>query len=457
MSPIKGLTENRQLPRIGKIRLGIKKVSPRNNVEYPAAVDYFVCPPEVQAVYGEKPKALDVVIPVEDEELWAAQYYRQYSRSRGLICKGDGVACRRMIDTKSGAIAGRETVNAIWQEDLECLGQDCPDYKAKLCQEVMNLQFMLPKVAGMGIWQIDTGSIHSIRNINNCATMLRAANPTGRVSWMKLKLTLEPTEVINPDDKKKKTVYCMHLRYEGTLEDLLRDSTKPRLELIIGRPADDEAPEDRLLSTGNQEKTEELSAKAGDDINAFWPGGQVPPPEEDHGRQNKADIIKATGSVKPPQAAQVKQGGQGKPKLAPAATEADKDFDNLESAAQPKILNASQLMEMVKSTPGLQELTTDGVKSQLGIKSFLEVKNFGEAFADLKKLNKVYNNPKEGEQPRTLQADQRLLFDLVKSNMKLRDDGAVASWLENVAKVDMSRVENEPAEVFKEISDKMGW
>ena len=116
----------------------------------------------MQAVYGDKPKRLDVIIPVEDDEVWANQYYRQYSRTRGgLVCKGDGETCRRMIDTDTGAIAGRDTKAVIWQEGLECKGRDCPDYKGKACQEVMNLQFMLPKVPGLGVWQIDTGSIHS--------------------------------------------------------------------------------------------------------------------------------------------------------------------------------------------------------------------------------------------------------------------------------------------------------
>jgi len=71
---IKGLSEQRRLPRIGKIRLGVKKKSPRTGAEYPVATDYFVCPTEVQAVYGEKPKRLDVIIPLEDEEIWASQY-----------------------------------------------------------------------------------------------------------------------------------------------------------------------------------------------------------------------------------------------------------------------------------------------------------------------------------------------------------------------------------------------
>src|SRR4030042_2550629 len=174
MSPIKGLSEQKRLPRLGKIRLGIKKKSPRTGGEYPVATDYFVCPPEVQEIYGKEPKRLDVIIPVEDEEIWASQYYRQYSRSRGLVCKGDGETCRRMVDIATGDIANRDTKEIVYREGCECIGKDCQHYKGNACQEVMNLQFLLPKVQGLGVWQIDTGSINSIMNINNCATMIGA-------------------------------------------------------------------------------------------------------------------------------------------------------------------------------------------------------------------------------------------------------------------------------------------
>jgi len=285
--PIKGLSENRRLPRLGKIRLGVKKLSPRTKNEYPSATDYFVCPDEVKVVYGEKPKALDVIIPVEDEEIWANQYYRQYSRSRGLVCKGDGLTCRRMVDKKTGDIANRDTKTVIWSEGGECAGQDCPDYQSKACQEVMNLQFLLPKVPGLGVWQIDTGSINSIRNINNCATMIRAM--CGKVSWIPLSLTLEPTEVVNPDDGKKKTVYCMHLRYSGSAESLLLDNEKPRLQLLLSAPVDDEAPDDRHLSIGTKEKSEEVQAKAKDDIDELY--GEEEPPRE---QKPPSEATKAT-------------------------------------------------------------------------------------------------------------------------------------------------------------------
>ena len=246
MTPIKGLTEQRRLPRLGKIRLGIKKKSERTGNEYPSATDYFVCPAEVQEVYGPQPKRLEVIIPVEDDELWASQYYRQYSRTRGLVCKGDGETCRRMIDRATGAVANRDTKNedVAWKENLPCEGRACLYYQQKACQEVMNLQFLLPKVKGLGIWQIDTGSINSIRNINSCATMVRAI--CDRVSWIPLVLSIEPTEVVNPDDGKKKTVHCLNLRHEAGLLDLLSASNKPRTELLIAGPVENEEPEDKV-------------------------------------------------------------------------------------------------------------------------------------------------------------------------------------------------------------------
>lgn len=256
--PIKGLSEQRRLPRLGKIHLGYKDEKKRGA---PTATDYFVCPPEVQKIYGEKPQRLDVIIPVEDEEMWANQYYRRYSQTRGLVCKGDGETCRRMVDQKTGDIANRNSKGIVWTEGL-CKGRDCPDYQAKACQEVMNLQFLLPRVAGLGIWQIDTGSINSIRNINSCATMIRAV--CERVSWIPLVLTLEPTEVVNPDDGKKKMVRCLNLRSEKGLPELLIESGKARADLLITAPAENEAPLDiievkAVVDTKQAEKdTEEL-------------------------------------------------------------------------------------------------------------------------------------------------------------------------------------------------------
>ena len=65
---IKGVSDQRRLPRLGKIRLGVKATA-KSGKEYPVEKDYFVVPPEVAAIYGEQPKELDVMLPVNDPEV----------------------------------------------------------------------------------------------------------------------------------------------------------------------------------------------------------------------------------------------------------------------------------------------------------------------------------------------------------------------------------------------------
>ncbi len=248
--PIKNLSDQLRLPRLGKIHLGFKDEKKRGA---PTATDYFVCPPEVKAVFGEKPKVLPIYIPVEDAEYWASQYYRAYSQARGLICKGDGETCQRMIDLKTNEIASKDTTKVAWQS-LSCLGRECEIYKAKKCGEMMCLQFMLPDVPGVGVWQIDTGSINSIRNINSESTMIRQV--CGRVNMIPLNLTLESGETNDPATGKKQTHYFLHLRERSTLHDLLNDSRKPLYELLAPPVADlEEAARDIEELWGDRQAT----------------------------------------------------------------------------------------------------------------------------------------------------------------------------------------------------------
>jgi len=230
--PIKNLTEKRLLPRLGKIHLGIKKATAAG-VEYPAAVDYLVCPPEVQKVFGEKPRELRILIPVEDEEKWCSQYYRLYARTRGLLCKGDGEKAIRLVVSATKALPDRDTKLDEKTEMIEfpCKGRDCPEYKLPACKEVMNLQFLLPEVPGIGIWQIDTGSINTIKNINSMAELIKKLY--GRISMIPLMLTIEPQEIHLPDTGVKKTVYILNLRTRDTLAGLMATARKPIDRILL--------------------------------------------------------------------------------------------------------------------------------------------------------------------------------------------------------------------------------
>ncbi len=215
------------------------------------------------------------MIPVEDEEYWASQYYRSYSQTRGLTCKGDGVTCRRMIDLKTGSMADRTTGKVEWKE-MSCKGQECSDYQSKKCREVMNLQFLLPEVPGLGVWQIDTSSINSIRNINSSAELIRGI--IGRVRMVPLILSLSEIEVNNPDDGKKKKVHVMNLRHGAALYSLISDSIKPIQELLAPPPDDSaEAPMDVEEPTSIEAHPED----AEQDIKGFFPESQPELPQSD--------------------------------------------------------------------------------------------------------------------------------------------------------------------------------
>src|SRR3990167_10326692 len=249
---IKGLTEQLRMPRLGKLHLGFRDEKKKGA---PTATDYFVCPDEVKKVHGDKPKQLPIMIPTEDSEYWASQYYRAYSQTRGLICRGDGEIYHRMVDMETKEIAGKDTKNVAWVDGV-CAGQDCPIYQDKKCSEMMCLQFMLPDVPGVGVWQVDTGSINSIRNINSEAHLIRQL--CGHISMLPLLLTLEPEDKQIPETGKKRQLYFLHLRERGTLQSLLRDSQKPVFELLA--PPVDEA-------------------QAARDIEAYWGDGKVEPTE----------------------------------------------------------------------------------------------------------------------------------------------------------------------------------
>ncbi len=269
MCPIKGLSETRRLPRLGKIHLGIKKTKVVNGreVEYPSAVDYFVFPEdnplydELIKVFEKKPKELRILIPLDDEERWASQYYRCYSRTRGLICKGDGETAIRMVDMRTGALANRDSTEVVMKE-VPCQGRDCPDYEEQ-CREIMNLQFLLPEVPGLGVWQIDTSSINSIRNINSAAELVKRIY--GRVSMIPLLLTIEPQEVQDSEGKKR-IVKILNLRTNRTLLEMMETITKPTPEMIaMGETElpvpDDEVPEMVIPQVQEEKVSQEAAAK----------------------------------------------------------------------------------------------------------------------------------------------------------------------------------------------------
>lgn len=202
---IKGLSEIRKLPRIGKIHLGVKSKNDQGAV-YPTAVDYFVfeekgLPKEttrrIKELYGEKPRKLIIKFFSNDLEQIFPQYLKYY-KSGQLFCKGDGEKARRRKD--NGEL-----------EEIQCPYKDCPYYQQKLCRPIAHLKFYLEGIPG-GFFQIDTSSTNTIVNINTKIEQLRIIH--GNIVNIPLELTLVPiqVQVKNKDLKSfNKTAYILDI------------------------------------------------------------------------------------------------------------------------------------------------------------------------------------------------------------------------------------------------------
>ena len=180
---IKGVSTIRRLPWKGKIRLGIQVPTiekdskgdykkDANGVQiqardkfgkllfHPKDVNYFIVPKEVKTVYGDQPTELDILFPLSclDENGLPdiggifPQALKFYGSSRGLKCTGNG---------EEAMMANDEGVF----EEVEC---PCEKFGEKDgCSKVATLLFFLPDVAMGGVYAIDSGSWHSMVDVQS--------------------------------------------------------------------------------------------------------------------------------------------------------------------------------------------------------------------------------------------------------------------------------------------------
>ncbi len=250
---IKGWSDSDRIPRLGKIALGVK-----DERGIPRAVDYFVVPPEVQEVYGPKPRELDILIPNEDIDSFFPAHLKRYGEQFGLICKGDGQIATIPADyarkfgqeynifLQDGKFYYKETGEVLnirkgksSQEwiDFPCQYKNCKFYKGKRCTEVAILNVILPKVPGiLGVYSLDTGSFNSYTNIRNSLSILKGI--FGKISFIPLKLKVRMQQM-NPliGNKRIKTIVPVlyidmgELNFEQVME-MAKDRELPTIGIL---------------------------------------------------------------------------------------------------------------------------------------------------------------------------------------------------------------------------------
>ena len=235
-----GLSAIRRLPRLGKIRLGVKveygEVVPttkngKNKWEKktrPKEVDYFVCPLEIRKVYGEKPKELKISFPMNDPEVIFPQCYKWYGSSMGLKCRGDGeTALRLNEETKE-------------MEEREC---PCELLEEGKCKQRASLIFMMPGIKISGVYQIDLSSYHSIVDINSGIDYARVLL-NDQIAFVPFKLKRVPKETHNKG--MKQIHYTLQLELDITEDDLAKLQKGKRLFWGQNRQYEIEPPEEDI-------------------------------------------------------------------------------------------------------------------------------------------------------------------------------------------------------------------
>ncbi len=252
---IKGLSQIRRLPRLGKIRLGIKKISEKSGKEYPAEVDYFILDPqtpselenerlkqEFDKLYGEKPKSIRIMFPVASSDVYFPQFYKRYGSSTALKCKGDGeiASCTRPEFAEGLKILGNDEMGLT---KVRCDGKECPYLKNRECATVGTLQILLPEMPGAGVWQITTGSFHSIVNLNSCIDYIKTV--CGRAHM--IPLTLERREQETAFEGKKSKHYILHINMDFKLVELQKYAMIDPSKILLELPEPEAEKEDILF------------------------------------------------------------------------------------------------------------------------------------------------------------------------------------------------------------------
>ena len=243
--------QRRRLPLLGKIRLGIKKISARSGKEYPAETPYFVVPENVALVYGPEPTRLDVMLPHDSLDVVFPSAYKWYGMSKGLRCTGNGVEAERLQDD-----------HKTW------LPMKCPCEKLKSnenpqgeCVPGATLYFMIPKVSLGGCYALRTSSFNSMVDLASGLEFARSV--AGRILLVPLILRREPRETHH--DGKKQIHYTCAIGLDASVSDIqkLRDDTTlvlNRAQYMIEQ-APDENPDKDPPDQVTDEEPDEPEAK----------------------------------------------------------------------------------------------------------------------------------------------------------------------------------------------------
>jgi len=192
---IPGISDRGGLPRLGKIRLGMRDSGGKG---YPIEVKHFIVDPsdalpaamqanlltKIRERYGDEPLELGNVVFVSADRFEAfSENYEWWGGGR-MLCQGNGETADRM-DPDTG----------IWSPRATCVKSNrCAQWASgKQCKMIARLRFILPDIDISGYWQLDTGSQYSAANIRDGINMLTTIY--GRIHGIPVTLVRAPRPI----------------------------------------------------------------------------------------------------------------------------------------------------------------------------------------------------------------------------------------------------------------------
>lgn len=222
------------LPRVGKVRLGVKVEGTSKAGESftrPKATDYFVVTADDSGVtnpesaesfidlYGNEPRVISCVLPASTPDQVMEGAWRLYGTGK-LKRKCDGVECDERTPT-----GGWVTKPCVCRADGIPETKDNGQKNALHCRLIWTLNVLLPGVQGVGVWQVETQSEISARRVANWLAMM--ADLVGDLRMVPFELHLVPVSVA--PDGKSKTVYVLEPRATAQTQMLIQPGERRRM------------------------------------------------------------------------------------------------------------------------------------------------------------------------------------------------------------------------------------
>jgi hypothetical protein len=180
--------------RIGKLKIG-EVVQNAQGVKHPSKLDYIKAVDGAgakveafHAVYGPKPTEFRAVFPSDDPVAFWWESYRKYGSGTGLVCHGNGA----------------QAIVEATGESIEC-PCSCAEGDRPTCKPVGSLSLFLYDVPALGVFQIDTGSLNSIKNIRWFLAALPGLTG-GQYKGIPFRVKVEPFQAMH--DGKASTAYA---------------------------------------------------------------------------------------------------------------------------------------------------------------------------------------------------------------------------------------------------------